>query len=181
MAITALLVSFDAMLVRLGEHDDATTGRDSMLTAEEKAEASLPSTTTKRRSSSTDTAAERQSSLVDPFNFWSDRRALSVSFALANLLFASLYYIFQYDPQGTVEPSWTESYWGDKLCITVPVGSLTFFHMSYSERTRHRVHPLVMDSKCGGLELRDDILDEARSRRWVLNERNKDSNDIMTL
>lgn len=70
---------------------------------------------------------------------------------------------------------------GDKLCVTVPVANLTVFYMSYSERTRHRVHSLVMDSKRGGLELRDDILDEARSRRWVLDERNKNSNDIMTL
>lgn len=36
------------------------------------------------------------------------RRVLSITFALANLLFATLYYCILYDPTGTVKPSWTE-------------------------------------------------------------------------
>ena len=37
-----------------------------------------------------------------------NRRVLSITFALANLLFATLYYCILYDSMGTVKPSWTE-------------------------------------------------------------------------
>ena len=112
---TALLIYFDNTLVQLGRNshngappDFALPSFEAETRPDDDPHASKLWQFAERCSSILATSATRFP--FQPRDTREDqiRRALSIAFAVKNLLFATLYYCIKYDSTGTVKPSWTE-------------------------------------------------------------------------
>ena len=128
LVCTALLIYFDDQLVQLGRYSQESADAPPSPEAVNRPDNGHPANLSFSRSSidftspipnETSRFAERCSNALEKRAYllsfpWEDiredqvRRVLSITFALANLLFATLYYCFLHDPTGTVKPSWTE-------------------------------------------------------------------------
>lgn len=129
LVCTALLIYFDDKLVQLGRNSQGPADAPASPEAVNRPGNGLPANLALSRSNTEDfrhpiaykiwRVAERSSKALAKRAYllsfpWEDnsedqnRRVLSITFALANLLFATLYYCILYDPTGTVKPSWTE-------------------------------------------------------------------------
>ena len=129
LVCTALLIYFDDQLVRLGRNSQGSADAPASPEAGNRPDNDPPANMALSRSSTGDFTspiankiwrfAERCSKALAKRAYllsfpWEDnsedhnRRVLSITFVLANLLFATLYYCILYDSMGTVKSSWTE-------------------------------------------------------------------------
>lgn len=129
-ASTALLLAFDSILVILGQEVEGSLEREPFLSSEADTQSDDQTLMTHQRRTSLGANEEgqnvssrritrcsaRSAETIALGKFFhrrklevhQNRRVRAITFALANLLFTSLYYFFKYYSYGTVKPSWTD-------------------------------------------------------------------------